>query len=277
MTFLRGLWKQRPKQWGPGSLVEHSVVNNCEQMGMLGGNIIAYYPMWEFVGDARSVISGVPYTTMSVAAGDWGFDGFGNAVDDSLLQNPSFVTNTNGLSKLSIVALVTLHSVVTEASTIFKADNSISAGIQDSSSGTVRNLLGTTGVNGWTAANDFSFGEIKTKQQVMLGFTWDGDNLRHIYNDRMSPSYVVNGTITDSAVTTYVLYNPGKSVYLNATISSLLVYNGYLSNGQVSYLYDNPYALIQPPTFRTYFIPSGDIPTFNLAALNASKPTRIIQ
>ena len=65
--------------------------------------------------------------------------------------------------------------------------------------------------------------------------------------------------------------------YSNGDVYLYQHFTTELTSDQIAMLSDNPYALIQPTTRRSYFIPDGDIPVFNLAALHASKPTRIIQ
>jgi hypothetical protein len=130
----------------------------------------------------------------------------------------------------------------TDERSIVRKENQFQLGINNPSTGNIRNLVKTNGTDGWTAANDQIVG-LATGTWYYFAFTYDNaaSVLKHFVNGAQQGSdKLVSGTITDNANRFSIGANTGgASLNLNAYIDEVRISNVARSANWLKFCYDN--------------------------------------
>jgi len=166
------------------------------------------------------------------------FDG----VDDYIEVDDSIsLSFTNAIS---IEAWFKLDTLQSGEKTIIRKNNQWQLGLFPQAS-TIRNLLKTDGVDGWTIANDETY-QFEADTWYFATFTWDGSTLKHFINAiQVGDDKLVTGNIVDNtddvAIGANTYGGAPTDLYLDGTIDEVRIYNRELSETEVEEHYTGLY------------------------------------
>jgi hypothetical protein len=253
-TYLRRLWQNKPKQWGPFSAVQLGLFNNAEKIGINPAKIVCATPIWGpgTVHDYSKNRKTASYGSASYENGYLKSTGATCPVIDA-------PTDFSDLAKNTRSAFFTFHPGSTGLpwwDTYFMWT--------DAGNGTHSLLYGRG-----TSQAAFNLGS-QTKI-VNLPDTYDINASMMVDTITDTHIYGLNSELVEEA-NSMVWFQQASKAYLgnfDGTESSTHTYlkQVILSSERFSIdtfakLNDNPYQLWQPPTFRTYSIPAdgGQLP-----------------
>lgn len=282
MAFVhRRLWEQKPKPWGPASVVHASMLDNVEKTGIDPVSLYMANPHWgpgkqhDYANKQVGVLSGVTFEKNALAYNrDNDYVAFprNSKIEPSsgitclvygVFDNPGSNSYNQFLAKHKNTWSEPYYSYTFRYSSATKKyECQINVG-------GVRKEI----------ASDLEY-QADYGKYVCVGFSWGDDGYLRLWKNGevIGSKSIGSGSITYYDTPLYLGYtNSYASGRLAGLLDQTLLFNCQLTSDQIACMTSSPWGIWQPPTFRTYFIPSGDVPIFNIAALNASNPTRIIQ
>jgi len=242
---LRKLWKNKPKQWGPASLVQSGLFNAAERLGIDPASCQLALPMW---GAAIDYVNGIR--------------------PDSVL-NAKFVNNTLALTA-GYVHMPSGFPITNPWSVLVRC------------TGTVRNqyVLGWGSISPLKGAPHIghhhslgyrlaSWGGGQIDDMISWAGVLDFAGTKKTSGNSLAKKYFQGKLLNSGDLDDSTLFD--SSGYIGAvsnggspwtgTIDYVLCFNAELSSDQIALLSDNPYQLWQPVPQKTYFIPSEATPT----------------
>ena len=276
MVFNRQLYKQKPKAWGPVSSVQASIFKNAESIGINPASIALAMPMWgpggqlDYANPQNTFAnSGVSYDQNSLV-----FNGsssyLSQAVNSKIFETRPF---TLFIKFTNIGVDVVSHWIFAKES--FNLEDGF--GFRRYGTG----LYFTSGRSSsyfYRASEAISDGQTLSMCHRMVSQT-DYDAFidgKLVTGWTKSTGYNTNDPTTNTLQ--IGRSNGSYQGYHNGKIYYFYIFNTALTDGQITYLSDNPYFLLHrvPPVF--YSVPGGGVlPIFNPLFLNAAQPTRVIQ
>jgi len=138
-----------------------------------------------------------------------------------------FVADSASLSfandQLVLEAWVRLDALPTSETAILRKDNQWQIGFFDAN--TIRNLVRTTGVTGWTTANDEDY-PFSTDTWYYWTFLYNGSSIVHQVNaQQVGATHTVTGSIVDNANGAHVAYCVYSGGYLEGSVDEIRVSN----------------------------------------------------
>jgi hypothetical protein len=140
-------------------------------------------------------------------------------------------------SQLTMEAWVKLSSLPTTETAIARKDNQWQIGFIDSH--TIRNLVKTNGVDGWTVANDESY-SFQTGTWYYWTFTYDGSKITDTVNaQQVGSTHTVTGNIVYDSAPLYLGYCVYSGGYLDGIIDEVRISNVARSNAWIEASYES--------------------------------------
>lgn len=144
------------------------------------------------------------------------FDGTDDRIQ--IGDSPSLSFTSGGLT---MEAWMKFNSLPTRETVIARKDNQWQLGFIDSN--TIRNLVSTDRVTGWTVANDEHY-TFQINTWYYCTFVYDGSKIvDKINGDQVGATHVVTGNIIDNSNPVYVAYCVYINDYLNGTIDEIRI------------------------------------------------------
>lgn len=286
MAFCRG-GQFKPTQWGPRSVVASNIVRRSKNMGITPPS--AVFAIWEG-GDAPCNLMTGERGELFGTAPSWQSSCHGLELAwQASNSGYRYTTGIEGMSygsddKWSVMATYKSDptkqyaQLMTIGSTIGSYWHGLGGGYYDNHGARFtadafqHAYTGSLTANGSTSLA-MAFG---TNHSNSFREVW------HSYEDT-----IVHATNSGAAVNRSLVNRLAIGLKLNGTsdptgdkptIGFLMFWKNYiLRESDVKFFSKYPYFLIDYPDTKIFSLPVGTPPIFNLAALNASKPTRIIQ
>ncbi len=156
-------------------------------------------------------------TSNGRVAGADDFDGTNDRI--SITDSPSLSFTNNELTMEAWVKVDVLPSI--EASIVRKEDQ---WQIAFHDINTIRNLVMTSGTNGWTAANDEDY-TFSTGNWYYWTFVYDGSVVRHIIDaQQVGSAHTVTGNIVDNSNPAYIAYCVYTGGHINGIIDEVRIH-----------------------------------------------------
>jgi nitrogen fixation-related uncharacterized protein len=139
--------------------------------------------------------------------------------------------------EITMEAWVKLDSLPTTETVLARKDNQWQIGFINSH--TIRNLVKTEGVDGWTGANDENF-PFQTGTWYYWTFTYDGSKITDLLDaQQVGSTHTVTGNIVPNSAPLYLAYCVYSGGYLNGTIDEIRISNNVRSNTWIEASYEN--------------------------------------
>lgn len=246
---------QKPKQWGPLSVVRSAMFRNAEAAGVDPQTLCGYYPMWEGFGQVtHDVVSGDTValrsnSTLTTA-------GFST---DTVTTSAGLIITKNTKIKTALGSsnhrswFYTIRPDVGAA----MGNRSLSEGSEGFSGTEVFSESSASGsdwriTGGVSASQSVSTSYMAVGAEKSVFFTWDGATIR-LY---------INGEQIASRASTTVSVNSGAYIHLFGVLSyapsNIIsnhagIANTALSPSTVARFHDTPFFLLQPNPAPIYF------------------------
>ena len=274
--FNRQLYKQKPQAWGPVSSVQASIFKNAEMAGIDPASIAFAMPMW---GPGNQLDYCNPINTfsnnlVSYDKGSLSFNGTTTYLAQSI-NSKIFETRPFTL----FIKFTNIGDDVASHWIFAKEDTNLSYGFGFRRYGTGLYFQSGTASSYLYKAS----GAIANNQTLSICHRIVSQTNYDVFIDNKlgvgwtkTTSYNTN----DPTINTLQIGRSNGSYqgYHNGRIYYFYVFNTALTDGQITYLSDNPYFLLQRVAPVYYSVPGGAVlPTFNPLFLNAAQPTKVIQ
>lgn len=146
------------------------------------------------------------------------FDGTNDRVMISDSPSLSFTNNA-----LTIEAWMKFDTLPTTEAVIARKDNQWQLGFIDS--GTIRNLVNTNGINGWTVSNDEHYA-FQIDTWYYFTFVYNGSTIvDKINGEQVGSTHTVTGSINDNSNLLYLGYCVYTDNYLNGIVDEVRISN----------------------------------------------------
>ena len=272
--FLRKLWQNKPKQWGPFSAVQSALFHNLESMGIDPQDKTVAIPLWEMAGFFGRDIFGTEISSGYNSSGDpeWVGNtsyfyqtGHGGLCDSVEIKYGNFKTNYSKGSllfrfKITGQAYPGLGHYILCAPDQGDFNSGIILIYND---GTATFRIRDTA--GYYALTSFTY---TLNSWINLFVTWDLSSPFNLY------AYVngkYTGDATGNGMRASGIYPDGLLIGAKANYSSVPYYgfrgnvdtfllsSNYTENKELTAIQhsDNPYQLWQPVPQKTIFLPIG--------------------
>jgi len=160
------------------------------------------------------------------------FDGTDDRIQVNDSPSLSFTNN-----ELTMETWVKLDSLPTDETAIIRKDNQWQISFIDSD--TIRNLVKTDGITGWTVANDEDY-SFQTDTWYCWTFVYDGSKIVHKINaEQVGSTHTVTGSIVDNSAPIYIAYCVYTSEYFNGIIDEVRVSNTARSHAWIKASYES--------------------------------------
>lgn len=288
--YWTGDLKIKPDAWGPFEDVQAAVRENADSIyGIDPEGFAIHFPLWSLVREidaayevynygylGRKYQFNFNYSTYSVGNSLLGTSVYSGGSSEELTTVDNFINNVN---EFTISAYVLPTKLDSDMTIVGRWSVPSSLMLHLDSNNKIRFIVYDSNNN---SVGDYSLDEYVVNKPCFVTARLKTDGEMAVFING-SKSVVRSG----SQITTS--NNPGSTLGILGDTASISndPFSGYMSylvghtkgwsDSGAYKMYEYPYGLLQPITRRSYFIPNGDIPVFNLAALHASKPTRIIQ
>ena len=165
-------------------------------------------------------------TTGKIGGAD-DFDGTNDRI--SISDSPS-LSFTN--DKLTMEAWIKVDVLPTTETSIVRKEVQWQIAFHDSN--TIRNLVGTSGTTGWTAANDEDYA-FSTGTWYYWTFVYDGSVISHkIDGQQVGSTHTVTGDIVDNGNPAYIAYCVNTGSHINGIIDEVRIHKVARSNGWIT-------------------------------------------
>ncbi len=177
--------------------------------------------------------AGEPAVTASGKIGDaQDFDGSNDKITVNDSTSLSFTND-----EMTIEVWVKADTLPTNETSILRKDNQWQMAFVDSD--TIRNLIATNGITGWTAANDEDY-TFSTDTWYYWTFVYNGPNVRHMIDaQQVGSSHTVTGNITDNANVAEIGRCSYTNEFLDGIIDELRISNVARSDAWIETSYNN--------------------------------------
>ena len=279
MSFFNSkLYKQKPQAWGPVSAVKASIFKNAERIGIDPGIISRFVITWN-PGNQIDYANGAIGTTVGATFDKNRLNFDGNAYVS--FSPPWAATDDPEYCTILVIASVPYAASTQHIFTWAKGTspyNGYGLTVRPVSGSTLKldTFWDTWGTNNSTfPTNAEIMLSTKTRKSVTgwVKTSVAGEPYRTIHSK--------NSTSLATAPTQNFFvgrYEGGAYIQNGGFVKLAAFLRTDVSDAQIAYLSDNPYALIQRVPTVFYSVPGGAvIPTFNPLFLNAAQPTRVIQ
>lgn len=170
-------------------------------------------------------------TTGKIGGADY-FDGNNDRI--SIVDSTS-LSFTNDV--LTIEAWVKVYSLPSSEASIVRKENQWA--MQFLNTNTIRNLVRTSGINGWTTANDASY-SFSTGTWYYWTFIYNGANVVHKINaQQVGTPKQVTGNIIDNSNPVYIGYCINTDRYIYGVIDEIRISKTARSNDWITTSYNN--------------------------------------
>jgi len=272
--YYRGDPKQKPKQWGPVSTVQSEVFYKTTKLGIDPAHLVLYNPCWN--GGNQYNYGYVPTIGTNTNAQYTNNKLNFNAINSNL----NYGSNP-GLNNLPAL------TIITQMTPLGGGENGYGCIYEKSNTDTSGARFRTTDINALHFRADYSSADLRkytTNSAYTLGskytftLTWDGSpnsNGVAIYIDGTEESYIVdeNGSgdrVSDASNDLIIGQRTDGDRTIDADMDYIMVFSSVLTIDQQLFIYENPYYLIQPPTFRTYFDLAETGTTLSFSNINSN-------
>lgn len=263
--YFRGDPKQKPKQWGPLSSVHSYIIDRCRFIG--APNLFMYSAFWENAGSTTIDLKNNRVLNFSNHSWQKGSVLFNNTTLISEMTGPY---GTGSISYGCMLKFSTTDAINRHVFNI---------GLPTANNMTYMICLSGRikfGAWGFDTLSDGIFADNKWHSVFVI---YNGLNFK-LYVDGVSIKESIAYSSLNISAAPIVLgnYRLGGSYYYSGYMDSPWCFDGAVSEYVVEFLNENPYYLIQPPTFRTYFDFGSIAPSISCNLLAAAaQATRIIQ
>ena len=149
-------------------------------------------------------------------AGADDFDGTNDRI--SITDSPSLSFTNN---QLTMEAWVKVDALPSTETSIVRKENQWQIAFHDSN--TIRNLVRTSGTNGWTASNDEDY-TFNTGTWYYWTFVYDGSLVRHLIDSQqIGSAHTVTGNIVDNSNPAYIAYCVYTGGHINGIIDEVRI------------------------------------------------------
>jgi len=247
--FLRKLWKNKPKQYGPWKFVHRSLFHNAGKMGIDPLSLQIAKPMWAGTKDYSkngfdTVNSNITYTHNTIS-----FDGS----NSTMIVSDSRVID---LSNLTVLAQVTPAALGSE-NFIVSRDDLGTAYANWWFGGTTGNKLSFLARIGSTfAASATTSSAMTVGVQTTVGITYDGSTVRLYVDGIEAPNSKASrpGSLNSTHEIDIGCRRYGNlSGLWNGEINYTLIFDTALSPENTNGISENPWQLWQPYISPIYF------------------------
>lgn len=248
--YFRGDPKQKPKQWGPASLVQTAFLGACEKLCINHQHIIFACPMWEKAGIKHynyAPKTNVQTIAVTGTAGTWEKEKFFLNSTSSYRTYYDFSSGIITQSPKTISFLYDKSKDSNESKSLTYANYYFYCNTSVDESDEVSFRI----ANGALEATGINLTDI-----TAIALTWTnlGVDVRGYVNSQIV--YEKTGLAARNYYPRF--YLPGNTSDTHGAYENFLCVDDVLNHDTIYALQENPWQLWQPPTFRTYFDIAGD-------------------
>lgn len=230
-TFLRQMYKHKPKQWGPFSAVQSALFYNAERVGIDPDGIALAMPMWEGGGIPHDYTYITKHSSITSYKWDNGF-----LPVNWIVNNPPkcWTGAFTIIAELDFAPYV--YNVANQFIYHYNSGNRVYINVQQSSGNHKLDLvLGDTSSSSYTTTH--------VKGHATLVITADGSVADMFFRGVKGISdFAYTGLTTLSSIFKFNL-NFASDMY---AIRNLIIYAGSHNIDQINRLSENPWQLWQP-------------------------------
>lgn len=246
--FLRKLWQNKPKQYGPWKFVHVSLMENAEKLGIDPQAIVAAVPMWNPRDQhdySKNALVGPNDGTISYSNNGLFFPG-----------NKVLAMGTIEVQEHTM--LTSIDPVLNQKTMLGGiCDNVTASGVEWAleTNGRVEYAYNDGSIQGWY---DGRVGMAPAGVWSNVGVRWrQSEGKVDFFSDKVAPisANTTTGTIVYDSDTFDIGHASVNDEYLGS-MSYFLLFSSLLTDTQITLLFDNPWQLWQPRTPVFYSIPS---------------------